>query len=120
MEAVEMEMIGEWILCDGSTQVELWTPWFTRAATNAVFTYEEIVVVGSVTLSVAVFHRNSDEVGNGSSAGSSWTTAGQFSYANVTNLKEMVRFKVILTPEFGAGAVCFRFLPPTWYDNPSG
>ena len=40
--------------------------------------------------------------------------------ADPTNLKQLVHFKITLTPGTGVtgpDGVCYRFLPPTWYDK---
>ena len=105
---------------------EYYTPWFPKGADNAVFTYEIIRQnFGSGgSIQVDVFTKNREDIGsNGTSKGTISTNfAGTTFYEHtVTDLRELVRFKITLTPgsskPTGQEGVVYRILPPTWYDK---
>jgi len=98
------------------TNETLLTPWFPRAADNAVFTVELIFTIGS-TLDVKVYHKNSEDTGDGSnSTAGTFTglTAAGLGVLEVTDLKEMVRFEVKAT---SGTALRYRFLDTTWFNK---
>jgi len=108
----------------GSGAKSYYTPWFTSAADNAFLTYELVSSYfgtgGSV--SVTAFTKNREDAGPDGSPYSSFTQVGStdFYHKDCTNLKELVRFKVTLTPGSSpttAEGVTIRFLTPTWYST---
>jgi len=69
-------------------------------------------------MEITVYTKNADDEGSGANPVATLSTlTGGFVEANVTGLKELVRFGM----EFKAGAAGegaeFRILPPTWYDK---
>ncbi len=107
--------IGEVITTGMSTR----TPWFPRAADNAVFTFELISNPDSSTLTVTVLHKNHDDTGNGTTATGTFTqiaTSGFYSL-ELSGLKEQVRFEVAATGGDVHGAVLYRILAPTWFNT---
>ena len=110
--------IGELLLTSGSNSTL--TPWFSRQADNARFTYETIYSIGSPTFTVEVLHKNKEDLGPGTSWGTlSWTTIGAFKAATAAGLKEMVRFRLSVSVGSGTAGVLYRFLEPTWFDQAS-
>lgn len=112
-------MIGTFIAAGGEDRT-YYSPWFPRGTDNALFAYELIHDdLSGDPFQVAIEHKDSEDPGSapGSPSGSFGQLGATDIYqANVTGLKEMIRF-VVTVPEFGnAGeSVCFRFLSPTWY-----
>jgi len=117
------------------------SPWFPREADNAIFSWEKIQDSGSVGLTVTVWHKTTEETGEGTQITGSWSTDGDISYKKFTGLRELVRFEytasapgsvvqgTVLEPG-GAGAevnvpiaaadigwVKFRMLAPTWFNT---
>jgi len=100
-----------------SSDTQVYSPWFRRQADNAVVSAELIATSGGV-LTVKVFHKNSEDTGDGSEyVGTSITlsSVGR-GEAEFTGLKELVRC------EFTCGDanfdwVLFRMLPPVWFDS---
>ncbi len=95
-----------------------YTPWFPRGAVNGMFLMEQIQSTLGSTFTVSVSTKNREDEGSeGSSAGSFATLSGSFKEVTCTDLKELVRFKIVTRADsVGQGAI-FRFLPPTWYDT---
>lgn len=71
-------------------------------------------------LSVEVFHKNSEETGPGTSAGTvvSGTSTLGVHTATIGSLKELVRYRISLEGTSGSsiGGVLCRILQPTWFD----
>ena len=114
--------LGDVLICPASGSTIIFTPWYHRLADNARFAYEIIQTVGSPTFAVDVRHRNAEDTSpEGDSAGSSWTTSGNFRLQTVSGLKEMFRFKITLTAGGAStSAIVYRFLEPTWFDQAEG
>jgi hypothetical protein len=96
-----------------------YSPWFPRGADNAVFMAEILkdTFTGN-SMEITVYTKNAEDEGSGATPVATLSTlTGGFVEANVTGLKELVRFGM----EFKAGAAGegaeFRILPPTWYDK---
>ncbi|HHH28829.1 MAG TPA: hypothetical protein ENK57_10865 [Polyangiaceae bacterium] len=105
---------------------EYYTPWFPKGADNAVFTYEIIRqnFGASGSIQVEVFTKNREDIGSsGTSKGTISTnfSGTTFYEHDVTDLRELVRFKITLTTgsskPTGQEGVVYRILPPTWYDK---
>ncbi len=117
--------IGQLLVVEEGGQIVVFSPWFLKGADNAIFTYEEIQMIGSPTFLVEVFHRKQEETGNGSAAtgeGSGWLTAGSFMHRRYNNLKELVRFRFTLTSSNSGEAfesMLYRMLQATWFDKAS-
>jgi hypothetical protein len=100
----------------------VFTPWMSRQADNAVFTFEMIDDPDSATLTVTLFQKKTEEYGNPSS-GTGMNTMdsdGDISTNIVSGMKEMFRFSfAVENPgDVSAGTgVVFRMLPATWYDE---
>jgi hypothetical protein len=115
-------------LAPGTAQ-EYYTPWFTKSADNAHFTFEIIrqnfgTGGGTPGFKVEVLTKNREDVGSkGTSLGSTWTqlTGTSFYDFEATNLRQLVRFKITVTggttPPSGQEGIMYRLLPPTWYDK---
>lgn len=91
------------------------SPWFPRAADNAVFTFQYITDQLTGGAVIDVLHKNAEDSGTGSVVTDFSAQLGSTDLyeAQCSGLKEMVRFRVKLKD--GTGWVHFRFLPPTWY-----
>lgn len=116
--------IGTQLMVIGSGAKTYYTPWFPKGADNAHFTYEIIhqnlgTTGGSVT--ITVYTKNLEDGGiEGTSFSFSQLGTTGFYEAPCTNLKQLVRFKITVTPGTGTSdpqGVCYRILPPTWYDK---
>jgi len=114
--------LGEVLICPGSGNTIIYTQWFRRLADNARFAYEIIQSIGSPTFTVDVRHKDSENTSpDGASAGSSWTSSGNFRLQTVSGLKELFRFKLTLAASGGSTeAIIYRFLEPTWFDQAEG
>ena len=111
---------GQWIHT-AAGKVTLWSPWFPRAADDAIFTYEEMVNDGG-TLVVKVFGKDTEEPGDGTEVtGSSFSQISGTNFyktAVVAGMPELVRFRYELTrDEADPASVLFRMLSPTWFDQ---
>ena len=104
--------IGEIIV----TGTDVFTPWFTRQAENAIFTYERIQIFGSGdAVDVSLYQKNTEDQGVGTLLSGTWTGSGNLFTRRIEGLQEMFRFRIKgLT---GGIAVLFRFLDTTWYDT---
>lgn len=116
--------IGTQLMVIGTGAKSYDTPWFDKGADNAYFTYEIIHQnFGSGgSISVTVYTKNREDAGSESATTFSFTQIGStaFYHAACTNLKQLVRFKITVTPgssPTGPEGVCYRILPPTWYDK---
>lgn len=116
--------IGTQIVLLNNATTTLYTPWFPKMADNGVFAYEVIAsYLGSSggNVSVAVYTKNREDQGGGTSAGTlSDTIATGFKEKAITGLKELVRLEITVTPGTsitGPAGVIYRILPPTWYNT---
>ena len=121
------------IQMQGTTSTVVYSPWFPRGGDYGLFTLEVAVIggAGTPTLSVALFHKNTSETGDGSLATTlsfSLTSAtrtsvdfsnGAGSSPTFGGFKELVRYKFTLS---GGSAnitswATYRMLAPVWYDK---
>ena len=121
--------IGTLLMTLESGAKSYYTPWFPKGADNAHFTYEVIqkflATGGSPGFTVTGYTKNREDAGSeGDGADSfTFTQIGSTSFyeAPATDLKQLVRFKITITPGTDvtvyAQGVVYRFLPPTWYDK---
>ncbi|MCB9870143.1 MAG: hypothetical protein H6837_09820 [Planctomycetes bacterium] len=74
----------------------IFSPWFPREADNAIFTFETIDNDGSGSLTVDVYHKNTEDPGPGAalSATAAFSAIGSTNYKSgrFVGIKEMVRF----------------------------
>jgi hypothetical protein len=90
-----------------------------------VFTYEQIHTLGSPSVEVEVFHKNSEDIGVGSSAGTisgsigtvRGTTNSTFLEETISSLKELVRYRIILSEGSAGDGVVYRFHQPSWFNT---
>lgn len=118
-------MLGTTIYTDCDTL----TDWSPRQGDNVIVFAEEIdisVANNTISLTIQLYHKNLDEVGDGVGVGSPITLDGgvsKFKYTQVQGLKELVRFRLTAIGNSGGdegyvfGWVHFRILDPTWYDS---
>jgi hypothetical protein len=117
--------IGTQLMVIGTGARTYYTPWLPKGADNAVFIYELVQksLTGSPasTFTVTGYTKNREDAGSeGTSFSFSNMSGSDFWKTEPTNLKQLVRFKITLTPGTGVtgpDGVCYRFLPPTWYDK---
>lgn len=114
--------IGHTIV-QGSSSTDLFSPWFPREADNAVFTYEQIKLESS-SFTVEVWHKNTEDLGDGTQLTGTFTADSTFSniyYHTFEGLKELVRFRYELNSgDWEVGGPCFviyRMLAPTWFNT---
>lgn len=102
--------------------IAIYSDWMPRQADNAIFHAELVTVLSTGNLSIDVYHKDEDETGDGTSAGSFATmyAAGDASKA-INGLKQLVRYKVSVDAEVPVGAplqgVLYRIKEPTWSDT---
>lgn len=96
-----------------------YSPWFRRGAENAVFTAEVLQdTFGATPLKIRVYSKNTEDEGSGGSSIAVLNTlSGTFVEANVTGLKELVRFGMEFEASAAGEGAVFRILPTTWYDK---
>lgn len=116
--------IGTQLMTLSTGAKSYYTPWLPKGADNAYFTYELIhqFLASGGTFVVTGYTKNREEPGSeGTSFAFSQIGSTAFYEASPTNLKQLVRFKVTITPggsaSDGAQGVTYRLLPPTWYDK---
>ncbi|MFN6146388.1 MAG: hypothetical protein ACK5AL_08520 [Planctomycetota bacterium] len=115
--------IGTQLMVIGTGAKSYDTPWFPKGADNAYFTYEIIHQnFGSGgSISVTAYTKNREDAGSeGTSFSFTQIGSTAFWHAPCTNWKQLVRFKITVTPgtsPTGPEGVCYRILPPTWYDK---
>jgi hypothetical protein len=105
-----------------TTDTVVYTPWFARQGDDITSVFEVIAITpnNQAKLEVELFHKNTNETGQGSSAGtgSSLTAVDVASFHNDT-LKMLLRYKVTLThgtsPDTDHVFFChFRILEPSF------
>lgn len=86
------------------------TNWMPRGGDNAVFTFETIDAT-NVTVSIDVYHKDLEEEGPGTSAGSINTAIGtsRFKEGLRSGLKELVRYRVSCTVVDGGGGCSISY-----------
>jgi len=107
--------IGQTLL-EGSN---VFSPWLSREADNAIFSYEIIKSGGTPTFTVTVWHKNEEDTGEGDSLTATFSeiVSGSGIYAaTVTGLKELVRFEYDVTGSPG-DYILFRMLESTAYNK---
>ena len=95
----------------------LYSPWMGRQGDNIIVTIERIA--SDFQLSVEVFHKNSDETGNGTKLGLTALDAssnGVFS-KEFNDVKELVRYKYVPRSSDSRDLAFFRMLEPVWFDE---
>jgi hypothetical protein len=111
------------LLCGDQGAVRVRTDWMARGADNAVMTVELIQAIAA-DLSVVVVHKNAEETGPGTSAGTlvALTSTLGLHSQTFTGLKDLVCFEVEVEENAGGsmGGVLYRFLPSTWFDTAAG
>lgn len=97
----------------------VYTDWGPRGDDNARF-YVEVLDGDSDSreLNVAVYHKDREVTGDGSSAGSQAITvsAGK-GYVEVTGLYELVRLRFSITSPSAGNWLRFRVLGVVWFDT---
>lgn len=116
---------GYLLVAETGGRTAVFGPWFGRRGDNGVFTAEVVdddFQSQQGSLNVSVFHKNSEDTGDGTLAG----TAMKLSQAErkattVDGLKELVRYKFELAnDDAGSSAqvhAIFRMLAPSWFDS---
>lgn len=102
---------------DGATK-EVLSPWMSRGSDNIRFTVD-LIDASNASLTVQLLHKNSEDSGNGGSTGATTgaqTSSGRY-VVEFEELKELVRYKFIVTLGTGTGYAFFRMLPPVWFDS---
>ena len=108
------------MLISNGTGYAVYSPWFPRGGDNLRATLEVVNRVGTATVTVRVFTKNAEDVGDGSEAGSSLSISGGAAgrsvaeWAGVT--KQLVRYKFTVGGTDGNWTI-FRMLAPVWFDS---
>ena len=97
----------------------VYSPWFPRGGDNLRATLEVVNRSGTPTLTVTVYTKNTEDVGNGTEANTTTISGGAAGrtvaeWAGVT--KQLVRYKFAPTGTAGDWTL-FRMLAPIWFDS---
>lgn len=103
--------------------------WMSRQADNARFSFQVLGYGGhatpTVTITIRCYHKNSDQVGDGTEITSptiiftrGTDAIGLIKVAEWTDLKELVRFEYVVTGTEGHW-VNFQHLQPVWFNTPN-
>ena len=111
----------------GSTPKSVLLPWMPTAADNAFLAYEVATSFfeSGGSLAVVAYTKNRSDPGSEGTAFSSFAQIGSTGIyeKKCENLKELLRFKITVTPGSGTSepavtqGAFMRFLPPNWYDT---
>ena|SRR5688500_13941563 len=107
------------VIADPGDGTSVYSPWFPRQGDVALFTLE-IGAVSSVTLTVEVATKNTEDPGDGTLVGGSISrgTVGRSATTwGPTDLEELVRFKFTAVGDGVGDWVLFRMLPAVWFDS---
>lgn len=102
--------------------VSVYSPWFPRGGDRAIFTLEivETNLHGSASLVVQAFHKNSEDVGDGTLISGASISAGGVGVSSQLfgPFEELVRYKfsIAAEEEFELLWAAFRMLSPAWFD----
>lgn len=103
------------------SDTKVFSSWFPREADNAVFSYQQIKLTDGAGFTVKVYHKNTEETGDGTDTTASFSEIGSTGIftAPVTGLKELIRFSYEVTGDWSTGKkyVVYRMLAPTWYNT---
>lgn len=114
-----MDEYSAQIVALNTSAATYYTPWFPKAADNAIFTMEKILdTISGTAVAVTVYTKNREDEGSapGSLVATFSTLSGNILEAKCTGLKDMVRFRITFTAASAGQGLIYRFLPPTWYD----
>jgi hypothetical protein len=106
------------------TGAGVYSDWTDRIADNVICTLD-VVEVSGMTLTVKLFSKNRDEVGDGTEVDSTRkitaTTIGrktqEWGSDTGTGLKELVRVKAVTTSVAFSPSISFRMLGNCWFDS---
>lgn len=105
--------------------VLVYSPWFPREGDNGRFTLE-VVAISEATITLEVFHKNTEDTGDGTAYGDAtnilFDNKSGRTTQEWTGLKELVRFRYEVLPHSEApdgtvGWVLFRLLRPVWFES---
>ena len=109
------------LMSDGVSPTVVYSPWMARGADNAVFTVELIAMESGGKITVDVFHKNSEDVGDGTvfSGVSLVRNSEGRSSDTWSGLKELVRYRIKCQSDFidSPAWILFRMLSPVWFDD---
>ena len=88
-----------------------YSPPFARGESAASLTIEVLINVGNATLDVTVQHKNSEDTSWASAGTFTQFTAEETNTANVTGLKEMVRYMYAVGGDAGDFVHMFVYAP---------
>lgn len=107
----------------GLRPVELWGAWIPRGGDNFMLTVEVVANYG-VKLSVALYEKNYEEVGDGASAQVEvvFDEGLGRKVLSKTGVKELVRVQLTVErgrslPKEDVGLALYRFLQPLWFER---
>jgi len=108
------------------TGIKIYSPWFPRQADHMRVTLE-VVEINGATIEAMLFTKNSEDGGDGTNADSAGgptnitanavgrTTTEWYSSGTIA-LKEMVRYRFLITGTLTSDWVLFRMLSPVWFN----
>ena len=115
-------MFDAQLLIRPAEDLAIFSPWFPRGGDTGAFTLE-VVAISGATITVSVFTKSSETVGDGSNANAgvslSLTAVNRDTDVWTGTLNELVRYRYVVSGETGDW-VLFRMLPPVWSDSVKG
>ncbi|MEE9394027.1 MAG: hypothetical protein V3W41_16120 [Planctomycetota bacterium] len=98
----------------------VFSPWMNRRGDNLIVTLDLVDKSSKGQLTVKVFHKNTDDPGDGVNADATTTITGDLvgRLSDEWNgLEEMVRYRFEVTKQGSSDWVLFRMLSPVWFDD---
>lgn len=107
-------LVGQSLRGSGTT---VYSPWFPRGGNQGLFSAEALLADGGGGVTVTVESKNTEDIDSAATAvGASGAISSGVGTFLGTNLKELVRYKYVLSGGSSAW-VHFRVLPPAWISN---
>lgn len=116
---------GQYLFSGQTAAVMVYSPWMPRGGANLRVAFEAIAAFQStgstVQSGVLVYHKNSDETGDGVAVDGPNAIARVFgvgiSVGEFLGLKELVRFRYFCAGSDRDAYALIRVLDPVWFDN---
>lgn len=97
----------------------VYSPWFDRLGNSGTFYLDIIAAYSGVKLDVDIQHKKRSEADSSATTAASFTqiTTAGLKLKDASGLKELVRFKFIVTDGGTKRWVHFQVMPPIWVTN---
>jgi hypothetical protein len=100
--------------------ITIYSPWFPRRGDRIRYTIDIVDAIGA-QITVKLFHKDTEDAGDGTDTTSAigpTSTIGRSGVEFTRGLLELVRYQFVVTSDETnvPGYICFRMLPPVWFD----